>query len=748
MKNTYANLALISLLMLIISCNSGNTNKESIYEKKADSLLKMMTLEEKIGQTNLMTADMTVTGVTNKNDFYKLTKEGKTGAILNAVTVDYLMKLQKVAVEETRLHIPLIFGLDVVNGYKTIFPIPMAQACSWDMDLIEKTERIAATEATAAGINWTFAPMVDVSRDPRWGRVSECPGEDAWLATKIAAARVKGFQGTDLASNNTLLACAKHLAAYGAASGGRDYHAVDVSERALYETYFPAYKACVDAGVVSVMSSFNEIAGVPSTCNKWLLTDVLRNQWKFNGFVVSDYTSINELMQHGIASDSAHAAELSLNAGLDMDMISDAYTKHIKTLIETKKVSEETLNQAVKRILVAKFQLGLFDDPYRYLDKTRETESILTPENLAHARVMAAKSCVLLKNTNQTLPIKKDVKSIAVIGPCANLKGDLFGSNGAQGNGDSVVSILEGITQKAGAGIKVTYAEGCQITGDNESGISQAVALAKKADFVVLALGENKAMSGESKSRTNINLPGVQMKLAREIMKTGKSIAVVLVNGRPLTISELDSIAPAILETWLSGIQGGNGIADVLFGDYNPAGKLVMSFPREVGQIPVFYGYKNTGRPTTTPKVIGPMWDWRSKYIDCPNSPLYPFGYGLSYTTFEYSDIQINKTSFTANDEIIATVEVTNTGNYDGEEVVQLYIRDLVGSVTRPVKELKGYKKVFLKKGEKQTVQFSLKPDDLAFYTLDMTYKWEPGDFELFIGTDSDTDRKVKFSVK
>jgi beta-glucosidase len=743
---------LLPTIILVLTISLGFTNNtrvtELTVEQKADSVLKLMTLDEKIGQTNLMTADMSITGVSNKNDFYTLTKEGKTGAILNAVTVDYLYKLQKVAVEQTRLHIPLLFGLDVVNGYKTIFPIPLAQACSWDMERIEKVERISAMEATSAGINWTFAPMVDVSREPRWGRVAECPGEDTWLACKIATARVKGFQGADLSADNTLLACAKHFAAYGAVSGGRDYNTVDMSDRTLLECYLPAYKACVDAGVGSVMSSFNEIAGVPSTCNKWLLTDVLRKKWGFKGFVVSDYTSVNELMDHGIASDSANAAEMSINAGLDMDMVSNAYLMHMKKLILEKKVSIELLDNAVRAILEAKFRLGLFDNPYKYLDKKREKENLLLPENIAFSREMQSRSCVLLKNDNQTLPIKKDIKSIAVIGPCAQMKNDLSGSNGAQGNAEIAISLFNGIMKKVGDKTKVNYAEGCKLTGTDESPIPAAIQLAKEADFIVLALGESREMSGESKSKVDISLPEIQMKLAREIMKIGKPVVVVLFNGRPLVIPELDNLAPAILESWLGGTQAGNGIADVLFGDYNPSGKLVMTFPRAVGQIPVYYNFKNTGRPSPNPKVIGDMWDWRSKYIDSPNAPLYPFGYGLSYTQFSYSDIKLNKTTFTANDKIVSSVVITNTGNYDGEEIVQLYIHDKVGSVTRPVKELKGYKKIMLKKGETQTVEFTLTPADLCFYGLDMTYTWEPGEFELFIGGSSDCDKKVTFSLK
>lgn len=749
MRNSRYYLVFIYILFFLpVTSRITLANDQLGYARKADSLIQIMTLEEKIGQLNLVTADMAITGISNKNDFFKLTKQGKVGAILNAYSVDYLTKLQKVAVEETRLHIPLIFGLDVVNGYKTLFPIPLAQACSWDVNLIEQIDHTAAKEATAAGINWTFAPMVDISRDPRWGRVSECPGEDTWLATKIVAARVKGFQGPNFNDNTTLLACAKHFAAYGAPIAGRDYNAVDMSLNSLYEWYLPTYKACVDAGVGSVMTSFNEIAGVPSTCNKWLLTDILRNTWNFEGFVVSDYTAVNELMDHGIASDSAMAAQISINAGTDMDMISAAYLNHLTYLIKQGKVSEKTVDTAVKRILVAKFKLGLFDNPYKYLNKNRETNDILKPEYMDLARQAVAKSCVLLKNKNQTLPIKKGIKSIAIIGPLAGDKNNIGGSNTAASDPMNSMSIITGVKGKLSSDAKILFAQGCNINDKDTSKFNEAVAVAYQAEFVILALGENSFMSGESKSRTNLALPGVQLELARKILGTGKPCAVALFNGRPLAIPELDSIVPAILDVWLGGSQAGNGIADVLFGDYNPSGKLVMTFPLNVGQVPIYYNYKKTGRPVDDPKQPGTGFDFRSRYIDSPNAPLYPFGYGLSYTSFNYSEIHLNKSEFSEYDEIRASVDISNVGNFDGEEIVQLYIHDIVASITRPVKELRGYQKVFLKKGETKRIEFILTTSDLSYYHGDLKYTWDPGEFDLYIGTNSEDERSVRFTVK
>ncbi len=740
-------LPIVLLLVSLVYANGCKTKPgdvASLYNKKADSIIKLMTLDEKIGQVSLFTSDMSLTGPTMRDDYIDLIRQGKVGAVFNAFTVDFVRNLQKTAVEETRLHIPLIFGYDVIHGHRTIFPINLGQAATWDTLMIEKSERIAAIEATAEGLNWVFAPMVDIARDPRWGRVMEGAGEDTWLGSLISSARVKGFQGSSLSDNNTVLACVKHFAAYGAPQGGRDYHVVDMSERSLYEWYLPPYKAAVDAGVGSVMTSFNEIAGVPSTSNRWLLTDLLRDDWKFDGFIVTDYSSLNELIPHGVAADLSHASELAINAGVDMDMQGSAFLTELTGLVKSGKVSEETLDNAVHRILVAKYRLGLFDDPYRYCDKKREAEEIMTPEHRSFAREFVAKSCVLLKNDNKTLPVPESAKTIAVIGPLADSKMDMLGFWFGAGQFDKAVTLLEGIKNKTGSTVNLLTVKGCDINDSDMTGIDQAVSTAKKADFVILALGESFMMSGEAASRTNISLPGMQMQLAEAIIRTGKPVAVVLFNGRPLAIPELDKIAPAILETWFGGTEAGNGIADVLFGDVNPSGKITMTFPLNVGQIPIFYNTKNTGRPINPEN---PYEKFRSNYLDSPNTPLYPFGYGLSYTTFSYSDIKLNKESFGATEQIIASVDVTNTGDRDGEEIVQMYIRDLVGDVTRPVKELKGFKKVPLKKGETVTVTFTISPADLSYYHRDMSYTYDPGDFELFVGTNSRDTKAAKFSV-
>jgi beta-glucosidase len=587
--------------------------------------------------------------------------------------------------------------------------------------------------------------MVDVSRDPRWGRVMEGAGEDTWLGSLISAARVKGFQGTSLSDNNSVLACVKHFAAYGAPQSGRDYHTVDMSERSLFEWYLPVYKAAVDAGAASVMTSFNEIAGVPSTSNKWLLTDLLRDKWKFDGFVVTDYGSINELIPHGVAADQAQAAELSINAGVDMDMQGSAFLNVIDSLVKLKRVSEETVNTAVRRILIAKYRLGLFDDPYKYCDKTREANEIMTPEFREFAREVAAKSCVLLKNANNTLPVPADVKRIALIGPLADSKDDMLGFWSGAGQAEKCITLLEGLKNKTKGSVNILTVKGCNINDENLDEISKAVLVARNSDYVILALGESRMMSGEAACRTDISLPGIQMKLAEAVIKTGKPVVVVLFNGRPLAIPGLDKIAPAILETWFGGTEAGNGITDILFGDYNPSGKLTMTFPLNVGQIPLFYNSKNTGRPINPDN---PYEKYKSNYLDSPNTPLYPFGYGLSYTSFSYSDIKLNKESFGINDKIMATVDITNTGERDGEEIAQLYVRDLVGNVTRPVKELKGFKKVLLKKGETVTLVFAISVKDLAYYHQDMSFSVDPGDFELFIGTNSEKTKNKAFTVQ
>jgi beta-glucosidase len=710
-----------------------------------DKLLSQMTIEEKIGQLSLFTSGWDVTGPVLSNNYKSLIKEGKAGNIFNAYTVDYVRELQKIAVGESRLHIPLLFGYDVIHGHRTIFPVPLAQACSWDLEAIEKSDHIAAAEASAEGINWVYSPMVDIARDPRWGRVMEGAGEDTWLGSRIAAARVRGFQGRNLSDENTVMACVKHFAAYGAPQAGRDYNTVDMSIRSLREWYLPPYKAAVDAGVGSVMSSFNEISGVPSSSNKWLLTDLLRHEWGFRGFVVSDYTSINELIPHGVAADSADAARLAINAGLDMDMEGKVYMKNLEALIKSGKISEKTIDDAVRNVLEAKYKLGLFEDPYRYCNKTREKTEIMTADDISFARWFAARSMVLLKNENNTLPVQSSVRSIAVIGPLADSKRDMLGGWSAAGEWQKCVTLLDGIKNKAGGTIKVTYAKGCDVETPGTGGFSEALKIAGSAEFVILALGESAGMSGESASRTDISLPGDQLKLAEAVLKAGKPTAVVLFNGRPLAIPEIADEAPAILEAWFGGTQAGNAIADILFGAVNPSGKLTMTFPRNSGQIPIFYNSKNTGRPIDKSK---PQEKYKSNYLDCPNTPLYPFGFGLSYTSYCYSDIKLNKRLFASNDSIVISADVTNTGARDGEEIVQLYVRDMVGDVTRPVRELKGFSRVLLKKGETKEVRFTLHPSDLSYYHQDMSFTWDKGDFESFIGPNSAESISADFTIQ
>lgn len=706
-----------------------------------DDLMRKMTLEEKIGQLNLLALGDVVTGQSFSSDIGNKIREGKIGALLNITTVEKIRDAQRVAAEESRLRIPLIFGLDVIHGYSTIFPIPLGQACTWDLEAIQNSERIAASEATAEGLNWTFTPMVDITRDPRWGRVAEGAGEDTWLGGLIAQARVRGLQGDDLADVNTMMACVKHLAAYGAAQGGRDYNTVDMSEVSLREWYLPPYEAAVDAGVGSVMTSFNEIAGIPSTANYWLLTDLLRKEWGFNGFVVTDYSSINEMVNHGVAAGNKEAAALAINAGVDMDMQGSAFLDNLKQLVEEKKVSVSTIDNAVRHVLEAKWKLGLFDTPYRYCDEQRQAKELMTPENLRFAREFVAKSCVLLKNDDQTLPIPSSVKSMVIIGPLGDSQQDMLGNWSAKGVKEQCITLFQGIKNKVGDKVSVIYEKGCNVNDDDRSGFNSALQAARKADYVILALGENGWMSGEASSRADIDLPGVQNDLAKEIIKIGKPTAVVLFNGRPLAISMLVETAPAILETWFGGTEAGNGIADVLFGDYNPSGKITMTFPRSVGQIPIHYNMKNTGRPL---RPDDPNQKYVSRYLDLQNDPLFPFGFGLSYTSFEYSNLKVDVTGLNIN----ISVDVKNTGKLDGEEVVQLYVRDKVGTLTRPVKELKGFARVSIPAGESQTVNFTLTAEELAFVHADLKKYWEPGEFEAFVGTNSAETISKSFSLE
>lgn len=712
-----------------------------------DALLARMTVEEKIGQMTSFTSGWSTTGPTMREGYREDIRAGHVGAVFNAFTAAYTRELQEIAVEETRLGIPLLFGYDVVHGHRTIFPIPLGEAASWDLEAIERSARIAATEAAAEGIHWTFAPMVDIARDPRWGRIAEGAGEDVYLGSQIAAARVRGFQGDDLSAPDTILATAKHLAAYGAAQAGRDYHTTDMSERELRETYLPPFRAAVKAGAGSIMTAFNDLNGVPATGNAWLISDVLRGEWGFGGFVVSDYTSINELVPHGFARDEAHAAELAVRAGVDMDLQGGVYLAHLEAALDGERVTMSRIDEAVRLILEAKYRLGLFEDPYRYSDPEREAAVIYRPEHLEAARDMARRSMVLLKNEGGLLPLSGDVRSIALIGPLADSEADMIGSWSAAGEREGKpVTLLEGLAARLGDSTVIRYARGADyaLGSDDRSGFDEALAAARASDVVVVAMGERADMTGEAASRTWLDLPGTQKELLRALHETGKPIVLVLMNGRPLAIRWADEHIDAILEAWFPGTMAGHAIADVLFGDYNPSGKLPVTFPRNVGQVPIYYDMKNTGRPYT-PEKHGVKY--LSRYLATPNEPLYPFGYGLSYTTFAYSEIGLDGTEIRPGQPLTATVTVTNTGEYEGEEVVQLYVQDLVGSVTRPVKELKGFQKIHLDEGESRQVSFTLTDEDLAFWRRDMTWGPEPGEFRLYIGTSSADVRAAAFTL-
>ncbi|WP_255518054.1 glycoside hydrolase family 3 N-terminal domain-containing protein [Fulvivirga sp. M361] len=696
-----------------------------------DSLIDDMTVEEKAGQLTLYTSGWAVTGPQLRDDYLEELKAGRAGNLFNAHTVDYAIKLQKMAVEETRLGIPLLFGLDVIHGYKTTFPIPLAEASSWDMDLIQKTARLSAREATAAGVNWTFNPMVDISRDPRWGRVAEGSGEDVYLGGLIAAAKVKGYQGDDLSDPSTLLACVKHFAAYGASQAGRDYHTVDMSDRVLRETYLPPYKAALDAGATTFMTSFNELDGVPASGSKYLMTEILRDEWGFTGFVVTDYTAINEMVPHGVVENEKQAAELAFKAGVDMDMQGGLYSRYLPELIKEGKIKESMLDQCVRRILEMKYKLGLFEDPYRYLNKAREEQTLFSKELMDHSLHSAKESIVLLKNEEvkgaKLLPLSKSVKSIALIGPLADNQKDMLGTWHMSGDASKVVTLLKGIKETAPE-VTVHYASGAGFGDSDMTGMDEAVRAASKADIVIMALGENYQQSGEAASRSDIGLPKSQQLLMEKVHTLGKPMVAVVMAGRPLSMTWMEENIPAIVNAWHLGTMAGKAMAEVLFGDHVPSGKLPMTFPRNVGQIPVFYNMKNTGRPFDESNK------YTSKYLDIPNDPLYPFGYGLSYTSFDYSNIALSTEELARTDTLSVRVKVTNTGRYEGKEIVQLYLRDLVGSVTRPVKELKRFKKINLKPGRSETVHFKLTYEDLCFYTRDMSFKAEPGKFKVFVG--------------
>lgn len=726
------------------------------------SLIKKMTIDEKLGQLNLLVGGEATTGAVVSSNVESKLKAGKVGGIFSLSSPEKTRKAQELALQ-SRLKIPAIFGMDVIHGYRTMFPIPLGMSATWDMDLIEKSARMAAQEATADGIFWTFSPMVDICRDPRWGRASEGSGEDVFLGSKIAAAMVKGYQGKNLADKNTMLACVKHFALYGAAEGGRDYNTTDMSRVRMYNEYLPPYKAALDAGAGSIMASFNEIDGIPATANKWLLTDLLRKEWGFKGFVVTDYTGNNEMIDHGIGDLQTVTAK-ALRAGSDMDMVGEGFLNTLKKSLVEEKVTQAEIDRAVRLILNAKYDLGLFEDPFRYCDENRAKTEIYNDETRAFSREVATKSFVLLKNKNNVLPLNTSQK-IAVVGPLINNKENMAGTWSVSETRTNSITLMEGLRNALGEKIEILQARGANIYSDpvmdanaamfgkttgrdnrsDEELLFEAVRVAKDADVIVAALGESAEMSGESSSRSQIDIPENQRNLLKALVKTGKPVVLVLFTGRPLVLTWENENVDAILNVWFAGTEAGNAIADALYGKVNPSGKLSMSFPRNEGQIPVYYNHKNTGRPHSGK----PGYEkFRSNYLDVTNEPLFPFGYGLSYTTFEYGDIKLDKTSMTESQQIKVSVEVKNTGSYDGEEVVQLYIRDKVGTNTRPVKELKDFKKVLIKKGESTTVEFTVRLDNLKYYTNELQYIAEKGVFEAMIGGDSDKVKKAEFVLK
>lgn len=747
---------LVSVLFTLSA--TAQMSRETKMKLFIDALMKKMTLEEKIGQLNLPGSGDIVTGQAGNADIAKKIREGKVGGLFNIKSVAKIRDVQKLAVENSRLKIPLLFGMDVIHGYETVFPIPLGLSCSWDMSLIERSARIAAQEASADGINWTFSPMVDIARDPRWGRIAEGSGEDAYLGSAIAKAMVKGYQGNDLANNNTIMACVKHYALYGAAEAGRDYNTTDMSRYRMYNEYFPPYKAAIDAGAGSVMASFNDVDGIPATANKWLMTEVLRKQWKFKGFVVTDYTGINEMMEHGIG-DLQTASYRALNAGIDMDMVGEGLLTTTATSLKEGKVSMPQIDAACRRILEAKYKLGLFEDPYKYCDLNRAKNEVFTAANRKEARNTAAHCFVLLKNQGNILPLKKN-GTIAVIGPLADNKENMPGTWSVAADFSKATSLLTGLKELVGDKVKILHARGSNLDADSlfeeragmfgkslrrdsrsaEVILQEALDIALQADVIVAAVGESAEMSGESSSRSSIEIPKIQQDLLKALIKTGKPVVLVLFTGRPLALKWEHDNVPAILNVWFGGSEAGYAITDVLFGDVNPSGKLSTTFPQNIGQVPIFYNHKNTGRPLGEGKWFE---KFRSNYLDVSNEPLYPFGFGLSYTSFSYSDIALSSASLKGDQPLTASITVTNTGKYDGQEVVQLYIRDVVGSVTRPVKELKGFQKIALKTGESKKVTFTVTPEDLKFYNYDLKYDWEPGEFHIMIGSNSKDVKKA-----
>jgi len=710
--------------------------QKKTIDERVDSVLNLMTLAEKIGQMNQYNDDWIATGP-ETIDSTKADQilNGDLGSLLNCIGTERVKRWQKIAMQ-SRLKIPLLFGQDVIHGFKTTFPIPLAESCSWDLDAIEKSERVAAIEASASGINWTFAPMVDIARDPRWGRVMEGSGEDTYLGSKIAFARVKGFQGNGIGATNSVMACAKHFAAYGAAIGGRDYNSVDMSDRLLWEVYLPPFKAAVDAGVGTFMTSFNDINGVPSTANENLLRKILKEKWEFDGFVVSDWGAVGEMINHGNVKNGYEAAEAAANAGCDIDMESRNYKNHLAQLVKDRKVPQVVIDNAVRRILKKKFELGLFDDPFKYCNPEREKKALNNPEHAAEAREMARKSIVLLKNQNNLLPLSKKVRTIAFIGPLVKEAKANKGFWDVEVPGlDSsfIVTQWEGLKNKVGKNTKLLYAKGCEIEGNDKSGFDEAVNAAKQAEVVIVSIGERRDMTGEARSRSNIGIPGVQEELVKVLLETGKPVVVLINTGRPLVFNFIADNVPAILYTWWLGSEAGNAIADVLFGDYNPSAKLTLTFPVNVGQIPIYYNHFNTGRPAQNDNDRF----YRSAYTDASIYPKYEFGYGLSYTTFMYSNLKLSKNSIAPGDKIEVSFNVTNTGKYNGEEITQMYLRDLVGSLVRPVMELKDFKKIFLNAGETKTVTFLIDKEKLSFYNKNLDWVAEPGKFDLMIGASS-----------
>ncbi|HEY5885579.1 MAG TPA: beta-glucosidase BglX [Pyrinomonadaceae bacterium] len=745
LRATYLSLLFVALVMTAIPIASQQRAPlqrvrgpaDASVERKIDQLLARMTLEEKLGQLQQLD------GEANGNyrpEHVEMVRKGLLGSTLNVRGAKRTNELQRVAMNESRLKIPILFGFDVIHGYRTVFPIPLGEAATWDPAAVERSASIAAKEARAAGVHWTFAPMVDIARDARWGRIAEGSGEDPFLGSIMATARVRGFQGSDYSAPDKVMATAKHWVAYGAAEAGRDYNTTDLSERTLREVYFPPFKAAVDAGVGTFMTAFNDLNGVPVTANPYVLTEVLRGEWKFDGLVVSDYTAVMELMHHGLARDEAEAASYALNAGTDMEMVSRFYNKHGAALIRAGKLSTTTLNEAVRRVLRVKFRLGLFDKPYA--DETREANSISTPEHLAAARETAARSLVLLKNEGDLLPLSKTIKTLAIIGPLADSQKDMIGSWTGDGKPEDAVTLLAGVKSKVSAQAIIKYAKGCEVNDDSTAGFDEAVRIARESEVVILAVGESAEMSGEAASRASLDLPGQQLQLIKAIHATGKPYVIVLMNGRPLTINWIAENSPAILETWFAGTQGGHAIADVLFGDVNPGGKLPVTFPRSVGQVPLYYNHKNTGRPPDLKNK------YTSKYLDVSWTPQFPFGHGLSFTKFKISNLKLSALQIGRTGSLIVTADVQNVGKRAGDEVVQLYIRDVAASVTRPVKELKGFQRVTLQPGETKRVEFRLGPDHLGFYDRMMRFVVEPGEYKLMVGPNSADVIEATFEVK